>query len=345
MESARMNPHRELSEIESAILENVIDLYIRTGSPVSSRNLKSRYRIGCSTANIRKILHSLEEKGYLYKPHVSAGRIPSDRGYRHYVDEMKRIRPLGRKIAEEVRKNIGQDMEDVGDVMYRTSRVLGEVTNCMGLIMGVLHSYGEIGQLSIRRLEGVSALVVLKMSTGSERKVFIEFPKRYKAYIVDRAVQIINERIAGFPIEEAHHRLESFMREYGGIEREIAQTLAANVEHLFETPYSLEYHFHGLADPGKIPELNDPKILKNLVRLMGERSLMLSMMKRRMKEDMMITIGKENLLDELEDFSVITRRFSSYGYDGVFGVLGPTRMSYDLVISLLEMMGNEMQVR
>ncbi len=335
----------DVTPFEASILRNVIDLYIETGKPVSSRTLKTKYRLIGSTANIRKILHLLEGKGYLFKPHISAGRIPSDRGYRCYVDGMTSIKPLGRKVVEEVRKKIGQEWGDIRDVMYRTSRLLGEMTSCMGLMMSIFHSYGDVERIRIIPLEGKTALVVLSMSQGDDRKVIIEFPGRYRNHVIDRAVQIINERIAGYPLEEAHQRLEIFIRETDGVEREITEGIASEADYLFDRPYDLQYHFDGFGDSSETNEMKDPKRLRSLVKIMGERSLMLSFMKNRINDEVMITIGSENFLEELEGFSVITRRFAASSCDGVFGVLGPTRMSYGLVLSLLSMMGQELQSR
>ncbi|MBN2071558.1 MAG: heat-inducible transcription repressor HrcA [Candidatus Krumholzibacteriota bacterium] len=339
-----MSLKNDVTDIETILLKYVTDLYIETGRPVSSKTLKKKYRLTSSTANIRKVLHNLEEKGYLFKPHISAGRIPSDRGYRRYVDDLTDTRPLGRKVIEEVRNRIDRDWDDLREIMYSTSRVLGKMTNCMGLMMSILHSYGDIGKLRIIPLEGRHALVILFMKSGEERKVFIEFPDRYRPHIIDRAAHLINERIAGYPLEEAHRRMEIFMKEIDGIEREIAMIVASEADYLFDRPFQLQYHFDGFGNLSGIDELDDPRTMQNLLKVMGARRLMLSFMKDRMDNDVMITIGRENLLEELEGFSVITKRFNTADCDGVFGVLGPTRMSYRLVLSLLEMMGQELRL-
>ncbi len=339
-----MTVENGLNNVETSILKYVTELYIDAGKPVSSRTLKTEYGLKWSTANIRKVMHILEEKGYLYKPHVSAGRIPSDRGYRTYVDNLAEVRPLSRHLAEEVRNRIGRDWDDLREIMYSASRVLGGMTNCMGLMMSVLHSYGNIDRLRIVQLEGRHGLVILSMRGGSDRKVLIEFPERYRPHIIDRAVHIINERIAGYPLEEAHSRLELYVKEIDGIERAIAESVASEADYLFDRPYQLQYHLDGFGSVPGADLLEDPRNLHNLLKIMGARRLMLSFMKDRIGSDIMITIGKENQLEELEGFSVITKRFSASAYDGVFGVLGPTRMSYSLVLSLLEMMGREMSI-
>jgi len=325
------------------MLRHVVDCFVATGEPVSSRMLKSRCRLEESTAHIRSILHRLEDLGFLFKPHVSAGRVPSDLGYRLYVDRIGAIDALSRPLAERVRRRIGQDWSDVREVMAITSQLLGELTSYMGLSMGIRHSRSVVESLEIARLQPRGGLVVLRLFPDSVRKVYVEFSKDYPSAIVDRAVQLINERVAGHPLEKVPERLEAFLRETAGMEREIAGAVSREAEYLFDWPYDLRYYYAGSDRRIEMQELGDPLILKSLVRLMGERSIMLNALKSRLAADVSITIGKENKIRELEPFAIVTRRFRSAGCDGLLGVLGPTRMTYGLVLALLDRTAEEMR--
>jgi heat-inducible transcriptional repressor len=327
---------------EIRMLRHVVDCFVATGEPVSSRMLKSRCRLAESTAHIRNVLHRLEELGLIFKPHVSAGRVPSDRGYRLYVDQIGRVTVLSRSFSERIRRRIGQDWTDVRDVMAITSQLLGELTSYMGLSMGIRHSRSVVERLEIVRLQPRGGLVVLTLFPDAVRKVYVEFSKDYPPVIVDRAVQLINERIAGHPLESVPERLEAFLRETAGMEREIAGAVSREAELLFDWPYDLRYYYGGSDKAGDRPELESPLILQNLVRLMGERSLMLNALKSRLDADISITIGKENRIRELEPFTIVTRRFQAAECDGLLGVLGPTRMTYGLVLALLDRTAEEL---
>jgi heat-inducible transcriptional repressor len=328
---------------EIRILRDVIDLFVETGEPVSSRMIKSRYRLAESTAHIRNVLHRLEELGFLYKPHVSAGRVPSDGGYRLYVDELGAVSALERPLAERVRRRIGQEWSDFRDVMAITSQLLSELTSYMGLSMGIMHSRSVVERFEIAQIEARGGLVVLTLLPGMVRKVYVEFSKDYPAHIVDRAVQTINERIAGYPLDRAPERLEAFLREAAGTEREIAEAVSKEAEYLFNWPYDFKYHYRRTERLIDNQEFSNPKILGNLVRLMGERSIMLGVLKNRLVSDVSVTIGKENRMRELEDFAIVTRKFRTAECDGLLGVLGPTRMSYRLVFALLDRTAEELQ--
>jgi heat-inducible transcriptional repressor len=328
---------------EWEVLRRLVDLYIDTGRPVSSRMLKRHFGLDASTAHIRKVLHSLEKKGYLYKPHVSAGRIPSDAGYRLYVNGIGRINRLGGRIIEEIRRKIGQDYNDVRDVMLRASQLIGEVTSYMGFMMGVFDSPHVVEKLRIVQLEGNVGLVILTLLPVLERKVLVVFPKRYRSHIIDRAVAIINERIAGFPLAEAPERLDNFRKDGTGIERDIAEAVRDEAEYLFDRAYDLRYSFRGFDRSADLPELEDPRVLRNLIRIMGERRFMLDVMRHRLNREMVVTIGRENEFEELADFSIVTHRYNTAECSGLLGVLGPTRMSYGLVLALLSTTAEELR--
>jgi heat-inducible transcriptional repressor len=333
----------ELTSSEIKMLNYVVELYIRTGVPVSSRMIKRFYHLKDSTANIRKMLHSLEERRFLYKPHISAGRVPADRGYRQYVDGIKTVSPLGGIMVESIRVKIGQDWNDVRDLMSRTSRLLSELTNYMGLIMGLFVEGSIVKRLRLIQLDGGKGLLLLSLYPRNERRVYVELPKKYPVRVVERAMQIINERLAGYPLEEAPARLAGFLKDGAGLEREIAEVVYRETEYLFDWPFNLSYCFLGLERKPELLELSDPRILQNLVRIMGEQHLMLNAMKRRLGDETTITIGRENEMDELNDFSLVTRKFHIDDYDGLLGILGPTRMEYSRVLSLLAGMAEELQ--
>lgn len=332
-----------ITPYEIEVLTNIIDMFVATGRPVSSRSLKERYRLDSSSANIRRILHKLEEDGYLFKPHVSAGRMPSDRGYRLYVDRIRTVTPLSYRLMEEIRRKIGKDWDDLRDIMGRTSRLLSELTNYMGLIMGIFYSSVIVEGLKIVQLEGAGGLVILHLKSSAIRKVYVDFPKRYPAYLIDRAVQMINERIADRPLEEAPQKLDIFLRNSEGAELEIVGAISAEGEELFDWAYDIKYYFKGIENLSENPELSDLKILRNLVALMGKRGLILKVLKNRLKHEKLVTIGGENDLEELEGLSIVTRRFRTGDCSGLLGILGPTRMAYRSVLSLLSGMAEELQ--
>jgi heat-inducible transcriptional repressor len=210
-------------------------------------------------------------------------------------------------------------------------------------MMGVFDSPHVVERLRIVQLEGSLGLVILTLRPPLERKALVAFPKRYRSHIIDRAVQIINERIAGFPLAEAPERLDNVMKDGAGIERDIAQAVRDEAEYLFDRAYDLRYSFKGFDKPVDFPELEDPRILRNLVRIMGERRLMLDVLRHRLNREMVVTIGHENEFEELADFSIVTHRYSTADCSGLLGVLGPTRMSYGLVLALLSTTAEELR--
>ena len=337
-----MTAKNDVTPVESETLRNAVDLFIDTGKPVSSKMLKKRYRLRSSSANIRAILNRLESRGLLYKPHVSAGRVPSDAGYRLYVDGIGRIGRPARRVIEQLKSRMGRNQGDIRGIMATTSRLISELTNCVGLMVGVFGSGGRIGRLEMIQREGNRALVILRTEDGRERMVEVETDRRYRPRVIDRAVQLINERIAGCPFHEAPERLAGCTRECTGPDREIAVVVAGESDYLFGGMYDLEYYLRRTDSTKDTPEMQNPRILRSLVTLMGEKSLMLRTMRNRFGRGVMVTIGAEHEIEELKDFSVVTRAIPAGRCEGLLGVLGPTRMSYRSVLSLLDGMASEL---
>jgi heat-inducible transcriptional repressor len=332
----------EVTPLESQILSSVVSMYIDTGKPVSSKMLKKRYRLSSSPANIRAILARLESKGYLYKPHVSAGRVPSDAGYRLYVDRIDRLGRPARRVIERLRSRMVRDRRDIREIMNSTSRLISELTSCVGMMAGVFSQGGRVGKLEVIMREGRRALVILRTEDGRERIAEVEMKRRYTPRVVERATQAINERIAGCRLDEAAARLEGCARECAGTDRDIAKTIVGESEYLFGGRYTLEYYLRSTGVIEEIPEMQNPQILRSLVTIMGEKNLMLRTMKNRFGRGVIVTIGAENEIDELKKFSVVTRSIPAGRFEGLVGVLGPTRMSYRSIMSLLDGLAREM---
>jgi len=337
-----MTVNNDVTSIESGMLRSVVDLYIKTRKPVSSKMLKKCYRLQSSSANIRAILNRLESNGYLYKPHVSSGRVPSDKGYRLYVDGIGRIGRPARRVIERLKSRMGNNRGDIRSLMTTTSRLISELTNCVGLMVGVFGPGGRVGRLEMIQREGNRSLVILRTKEGSEKMVEVEMNRRYNPRDIDRAVQIINERIAGCPLDEVALRLGECARECTGSDREIAAVVEGEADYLFGGMYDLEYYLRKTESTDDAPEMQDPRILRSLVTLMGEKSLMLRAMRHRFGRGVIVTIGAENEIEELKDFSVVTRAIPTGRCEGLLGVLGPTRMSYRSVLSLLDGMAREL---
>ncbi len=332
----------DVTSVESGMLRSVVDLYIKTRKPVSSKMLKKKYRLQSSSANIRAILNRLESKGYLYKPHVSSGRVPSDTGYRLYVDGIGKIGRPSRRVIEQLKSRMGRNRGDIRGVMTTTSQLISELTSCVGLMVGISGPGGRVGRLEMIQREGNRALVILRTEDGKERIVEVEMDRRYRPRIIDGAVQIINERIAGCPLGEVAARLAGCARECAGPDRQIAEVIAGEADYLFGGMYDLEYYLRRTDSTEDTPEMQDPRILRSLVSLMGEKRRMLRAMRNRFGRGVMVTIGTENEIEELKDFSVVTRAIPAGRCEGLLGVLGPTRMSYRSVLSLLDGMAREL---
>ena len=167
-----MKPDIELSEREQSILGAVVDLYVKTAEPVGSRALAQRYALGLSPATIRNTMQDLEERGFLRQPHTSAGRIPTDLGYRYFVDRLLRPVPLKRSESDAIRREVASDPAALHDILAQTSRVLSKLTNQLGLTVAPVFDQGLLSRINLvtvaaRRLATAAASAARALLTAA----------------------------------------------------------------------------------------------------------------------------------------------------------------------------------
>ena len=205
----------ELSERELRVLEAVIQSYVETAEPAGSRTLTRRFGLGVSPATIRTTMSYLEEKGYLFHPHTSAGRVPTDKAYRLYVDGLMRIRPLPSsaqaKLEEEMRGSGGT----IETILRRAAQTLGVLTQELGVALGPSIDLVVLERLDLVRVASDKLVLVLTLRGGAVRTVFVEVPSGIAETALTEVAVVLNERLAGHPLAEIKRTLSERLRDGG----------------------------------------------------------------------------------------------------------------------------------
>jgi len=334
-----MTLDQSLSERQLRVLAAVIETYIETAEPTGSRTVAARSRLGVSPATIRSTMNDLERKGYLFHPHTSAGRIPTDRAYRAYVDLLMRLSPPS--VAE--RETLNQELPGTGgaveEVLHRAAQVLGVLTQELGV--GVAPALDEIvlERLELVRVASDRLLLVFNLESGVIRTIFVQVPGVIASDVVHRVAQVLNERLAGSTLRDIRVSLAQRLRDAGHTPegRELINIFIAEREEIFDLSSSGEDIVMGsaqmLADQ---PEFASNARMRELLQLTERRDLLKEVLRDRRRAGLSITIGGENLDSRLSDFTLVTASYERGGLSGVIGVLGPTRMPYDKIIGLVE---------
>ena len=334
-----MAPSDQLSERELRVLEAVVQTYIETAEPAGSQTIARRFGLGVSPATIRGTMSELEEKGYLFHPHTSAGRVPTDRAYRLYVDGLIRHAPPSAEAAHTLRAEVRGSRSTLEEILHRAAQVLGVLTQELGVAVAP-----ALDELVLERLELISVatdrlLLVFNLRSGVVRTIFVQVPSNLPAASVQQVAQILNDRLAGLSLLRIRQTLIDRLRgaEPTAGSRDLLNIFIAERDDIFDLSGEGTTVVLGsaqmLADQ---PEFASNLGMRGLLELTERRDLLRRALEARRQAGLSITIGGENLDPRLSSFTLVTSSYQAGELKGVIGVMGPTRMPYDKIIGLVE---------
>ncbi|HMA23198.1 MAG TPA: heat-inducible transcriptional repressor HrcA, partial [Gemmatimonadaceae bacterium] len=334
----------ELSRRERRVLEAVIRSYVETAEPAGSRTLSRRFGLGVSPATIRNTMSDLEEKGFLFHPHTSAGRIPTNKAYRLYVDSLLSIPPLKPidtdRLAEEITGGPGSS--PIETILRRAAQTLGVLTQELGVALGPQLDRSVLRRLELARVSSERLLMILTLDAGVMRTVFVEVPGEIADNALAEVTSVLNERLGGLTLGELRNSLPVRLRDMRAdpSAAELLNIFVQEGEQLFETALPMsETHQIVLGAASVLAEQPEFSAADRLRRLLAltetPQALGDAIRKRTQAPGISITIGAEHDDPRLEDFTVVTAEYHVGSLAGVIGVIGPTRMPYDKVISLV----------
>jgi heat-inducible transcriptional repressor len=332
-------PQLHLNDRERQVLAAVIRSYIATAEPAGSRTVSKHFGLGVSPATVRNTMSDLEEKGFLFHPHTSAGRIPTDKAYRVYVDELMSVSPVERAQAKQLQNEIRRGTSTLEAILRRAAQSLGVLSQELGIALGPRLDETILSRIELVRISSERLMVVLALRGGAVRTIFIEV----KGDIGDDAlgeVQIVlNERLAGLSLAAIHSSLGQRLRDTatGPDSRDLLNIFVQEGDQLFDVEAAADSVVLGQASVlAEQPEFSDATRMRNLIELTETRAKLASALRSRPAQaGVQITIGAENGSALPGGLTVVTAEYSAGALSGVIGVIGPTRMPYEKVIALV----------
>jgi heat-inducible transcriptional repressor len=331
-----------LNEREYRVLEAVVRTYVETAEPAGSRTVARRFKLGISPATIRNTMSDLQEKGYLCHPHTSAGRMPTDRGYRMYVDALiSQPRAVAAGAEELLLELQGADRSGVELVIRRAAQVLGLLTQELGIATAPALRDAILEKIELMGVSEGKVLLVLTLRTGGVRTVFVDVPARVPPGALISVSQVLNERLAGLSLAQVRSTLATRLRDSATGDRDAAELLnifIQSAEDWLDVPAAGgSLHLGRASLLAEQPEFQSGSRLRDLIELTERTDLLESTLASRMgRRGITITIGEENGDPALAGFTIVTSEYDIGGLRGVIGVMGPTRMPYERVIGLVE---------
>jgi heat-inducible transcriptional repressor len=333
---------KTLPDRSQKILEAIIEEYIATAQPVGSKSLTQNQGIKLSPASVRNVMAELEELGYLVSPHTSAGRIPTEKGYRFYVDTLLQVNDLNSRQKDQIELQYQQHGLQMTDMLREASRTLSSVSHYTGLVMVPRLKVTIFRHIEFVRLSPRQILAVFVTQSGLIQNKLVEIDEELTPRDLEQITNYLNHTMTGLSIQEVRTRIVTEMTQEKALydrllRRAFALSSAALVDEssgdiiIEGTSYFLEQ-----------PEFSDLKCMKRIVQTFEQKSILIDLLDRGLDtEGVQVIIGSETKYSELADCSLITAAYSGKrGTLGTLGVIGPNRMPYSTIIPIVDYTAN-----
>lgn len=327
----------DLSERKLKILQAIIADFIRTAEPVGSRTISKNYDLGVSPATVRNEMSDLEELGYLSHPHTSSGRVPSEKAYRLYVNELMKKRELTSEEKDAIASRLYGNVTELENLMKRAAHILSEITNLTAFAMTPRKDEDTLKYINLLPVDDYTVVLMLVSESGkvSNTTVRLEKPASEESLRILSKTMTYNYR--GKTLSEALTLdiIESFKTDAESMamfERNIVPSFVKTLEDML----NVNLYMDGLTNIFSLPEYNDLDRAKMFLEMMDKREDLTKALINR-ENGVIITIGNENKEEAMQDCSLITATYHVDGkLMGKIGVIGPTRMRYGEVTSIVE---------
>jgi heat-inducible transcriptional repressor len=328
-----------IDERTRQVLFAVIQCHIGAASPVGSRLVAKKYSFGLSPATIRNIMSDLEDMGYLRQPHTSAGRVPTDSGYRFYVDSLLNERQQIKKdLMAEITKKLETLRQDLNSFLDEASKMLSSLSHYIGIT-----STPGAGSTTLSRIELIKHLgdqmaVIMFTDEGLVRNKVLSIDPQLSQKNLNRIAEYINSKYSGLPLGEIRQRVMTEMAK----ERQLCDSLIAEALNICNTVFSAspgDVFISGLSDMLSLPDFSDIERIKELLRTIEDKRIIVTLLDGISEVDgTQVLIGSENSLDEMKQFSLVAATYKEGTRPiGAVGIIGPTRMNYIEAISIVDL--------
>lgn len=323
----------ELDKRKKKILQAIIEEYIETAEPVSSSNLVGA--LECSSATIRNEMAELEKIGFIEKPHTSAGRVPSQKGYRYYVDELMRDDKLSKKEMEIIRDRLETKVNDLEDLTKIATTTLSEITHYTTITIGPHVNEHIIVDIKFVLLGSRVLMAVILTDSGIIRESIIKFDEDINQEQVDDLTNLFKTKLVGKPLDELNSPLEDFIMSEMKTGINIIKKVIEEINKIIKN--SKQVYLDGANKVIDMPEFKKVDVAKDFLNVLDAKDLVADVLNTGMADDIKIYIGSETEKEELKNFSIVTFNHLLKGKDiGTIGIIGPTRMDYSKVISVMK---------
>lgn len=333
----RQDKQTTRSERAEALLKALIERYIKEGQPVGSRSLAKDSGLALSPATIRNVMSDLEDMGLIQAPHTSAGRVPTVKGYRMFVDSLLTIKPIDDTQMQSIQQQLMKSL-DTGEAINHASSMLSEITHMTGLVSLPRREQNRLEHIEFLRLSARRILVILVVNGQEIQNRVIDTDRDFTASELQQSANLLNAEFAGQDLSQIRQRLLKSMQQARDAMHKLMQDTMSLADRVLEKSRNDDFVMAGQTNLMGYAEMGDIERLRNLFEAFNAKQDILHILDKSIhSQGMQIFIGSESGYEVLDDVSLVT---APYKVDddviGVLGVIGPTRMAYDRIIPIVD---------
>ncbi|WMC91553.1 heat-inducible transcriptional repressor HrcA [Kineothrix sp. MB12-C1] len=334
----------QLDERKIKIMQAIIRNYLETGEPVGSRTISKYTDLNLSSATIRNEMADLEELGYIVQPHTSAGRIPSDKGYRLYVDQMMEEKE---REVEELKELLLEKEDKMDHLLKQVAKVLAQNTNYATMISAPQYHRNKLKFIQLSRVDCHQLLIVTVVEGNVIKNDILNIEEELDDEILLKLNILLNTHLNGLALEEINLGMIASMKQQAGIHSTIVGEIIDAIAEAIKADEDLEIYTSGANNIFRYPELADNRKASELINAFEEKKLLGELIEGRLADEdstgIQIYIGDETPIQSMKDCSVVTATYElEEGMRGTIGIIGPKRMDYDKVVGTLKMLMHQL---
>ncbi len=340
----RREQDMELNERKTKILHTIIKNYLETGEPVGSRTISKYSDLNLSSATIRNEMADLEELGYIMQPHTSAGRIPSDKGYRFYVDQLMDEK---QKEVEEMKEQMLEKADKMDIILKQAAKVLANSTNYATMVTSPTYNRNKLKFIQLSKVDERQILAIIVMEGNIIKNQMITVSEELNNETLLKLNMILNTNLNGVSIEEINLGMIAVLKEQAGSHGGVISDVLDIVADVIRVEEDLEIYTSGTSNVFKYPELRDNQSAEEILNAFEEKQQLAEFVSQNLNNDrehgIQVYIGNETSVQSMKDCSVVTATYDlGDGLQGCIGIVGPKRMNYEHVMSTLKQLKIEL---
>ncbi len=334
----------QLDERKYTILQAIIRTYLETGEPVGSRTISKYTDLNLSSATIRNEMADLEELGYILQPHTSAGRIPSDRGYRLYVDKMMEEKE---REVEEMRESLLEKEDKMDHLLKQAVKMLANNTEYAAMVSAPQYHRNKLKFIQLSRVDSSHILTVIVVEGNVIKNTLLTVEEALSDETLLKLNILLNTHLNGLSMEQINLGMISAMKQQAGIHSDIVAGVIDAVAEAIKADEDLEIYTSGTKNFFKYPELADHERASELITTFEEKQLLSELVQGNLADEnntgIQVYIGSETPVQGMRDCSIVTATYElDEGMKGTIGIIGPKRMDYEKVVTNLKLLKSQL---